>query len=163
MFGHVDMDQSGRNQLPESTARHVRRGRCRRRRSVGESCPYWRILSLALPRNIRQVHVTPKRMPVRKMAESAFCAACVPSQSSGGSAQNIAIAAGLAFFAKVIEQHLTPAAWRFAIGEQGSQACVEIPPPPSASTVVLYTRPSLHAVGHPGFRSLAVAASATGL
>ena len=60
----------------------------------------------------------PKRSPVRTMAESAFCAAIVPSTHFGAVATEITIAAGLRRLAEISEQGLPPAAWRFAERDQ---------------------------------------------
>ena len=56
----------------------------------------------------------PKRSPVRTMADSAFCAAMVPSISSAPSQQKSQLPQGSRRLAEIGEQRLPPAARRFA-------------------------------------------------
>ena len=100
------------------------------------------------------------------MADSAFLRGQGAIPQFRRLAADVAVAAGLARFAKIIEQYLAPAARRFAVGEQRGQALrfedlLAFAGARLGDARVLQGD-ILHAVGHPGFGRFAVAAGAAG-
>jgi hypothetical protein len=166
VFGHVDMDQPGRRQLAENAlpgmvvevAADTEGGQL-------VMVPLLDLVGRLAAQDVGQVRDAEAHAGAENGRQRFLRRLrAVPQFRRFGT--DVAVAAGLAFFAEVVEQHLAAAARRFAVGEQGGQAlCFEnllaLAGAGFGDARVLQ-RDVLHAVGHPGFGRLAIAAGAAG-